>query len=101
MVLRDLCSGSQWLFDCGEGVQIQAQKSPFVHLGKIKCIFVSHLHGDHMFGLPGLLCTIDQKGEANYIISGNESPHNDGASVNIYGPKGLRRFLRLALALSR
>ncbi|TNN07486.1 Zinc phosphodiesterase ELAC protein [Schistosoma japonicum] len=101
VVLRDLCSGSQWLFDCGEGVQIQAQKSPFVHLGKIKCIFVSHLHGDHMFGLPGLLCTIDQKGEANYIISGNESPHNDGASVNIYGPKGLRRFLRLALALSR
>ncbi|RTG90446.1 ribonuclease Z [Schistosoma bovis] len=101
VVLRDLCSGSQWLFDCGEGVQIQAQKSSFVHFGKINSIFISHLHGDHMFGLPGLLCTIDQKGEANSVVLEDVDRQNDGASINIYGPKGLRRFLRLALALSR
>ncbi|CAH8472592.1 unnamed protein product [Schistosoma rodhaini] len=101
VVLRDLCSGSQWLFDCGEGVQIQAQKSSFVHFGKINSIFISHLHGDHMFGLPGFLCTIDQKGEANNVILEDSNPQNSSASINIYGPKGLRRFLRLALALSR
>ncbi|CAH8827307.1 unnamed protein product [Trichobilharzia szidati] len=101
VVLRDLIVGSQWLFDCGEGVQIQAQKSAFVHLGKINNIFISHLHGDHMFGLPGLLCTIDQKGKAGDIIVEDTNAQSADASVNIYGPKGLRRFVRLALALSR
>uniref|UniRef100_A0AA82N4Z3 MRP-S23 domain-containing protein n=2 Tax=Schistosoma mansoni TaxID=6183 RepID=A0AA82N4Z3_SCHMA len=54
-----------------------------------------------MFGLPGFLCTIDQKGEANNVILEDSNPQNSSASINIYGPKGLRRFLRLALALSR
>ncbi|KAF7249212.1 hypothetical protein EG68_08319 [Paragonimus skrjabini miyazakii] len=101
LILRDLQCGDQWLFDCGEGTQIQAQRSPYVHLGRVSHIFISHLHGDHMYGLPGLLCTIDQKGTAGDIVLETTAESNAEASVNIYGPQGLRRFIRLALALSR
>ncbi|KAF5397132.1 Zinc phosphodiesterase ELAC protein 1 [Paragonimus heterotremus] len=101
LILRDLHRGDQWLFDCGEGTQIQAQRSPYVHLGRVSHIFISHLHGDHMYGLPGLLCTIDQKGTAGDIVLETAAESNAEASVNIYGPQGLRRFIRLALALSR
>ncbi|THD20729.1 Zinc phosphodiesterase ELAC protein 1 [Fasciola hepatica] len=54
-----------------------------------------------MFGLPGLLCTIDQKGAAGDLELPTQAEYETQASVNIYGPKGLRRYLRLSLALSR
>lgn len=74
-----------WLFDCGEGTQHQMLKTT-LHPGKIDRIFISHLHGDHLFGLPGLLCSRS--------MAGNMNP------VTLYGPKGLREFVETALRLS-
>lgn len=74
-----------WLFDCGEGTQHQLMKTPY-HPGKIEKIFLTHLHGDHLFGLPGLICSRS--------MAGITQP------LTVYGPKGIREFIETTLRLS-
>ncbi|TCD14757.1 ribonuclease Z [Lelliottia amnigena] len=74
-----------WLFDCGEGTQHQLLHTPY-HPGKLDKIFITHLHGDHVFGLPGLLCSRS--------MAGNVNP------LTLYGPAGIREFTETALRLS-
>uniref|UniRef100_A0A8C6WIG1 ElaC ribonuclease Z 1 n=1 Tax=Neogobius melanostomus TaxID=47308 RepID=A0A8C6WIG1_9GOBI len=89
LVLRT--DGDCWLFDCGEGTQTQLMKSQ-LRAGRITKVFISHLHGDHLFGLPGLLCTVS--------LNTNPDPPQKLKCVDIYGPRGLRHFLRVTLGLT-
>jgi ribonuclease Z len=79
--------GEAWLFDAGEATQIQLMKST-IKPGRITKIFITHMHGDHIFGLPGLMCTVG----ANVV---------ENKKLEVYGPLGLRRYIRTCLELSR
>jgi len=57
-------SGRFFLIDCGEGTQMQLRRNR-VHFGKIDHVFISHLHGDHVFGLPGLISSFGLLGRTN------------------------------------
>ena len=74
-----------FLIDCGEGTQVllRKQKIKFTHL---KHIFISHLHGDHFYGLPGLIST--------FRLLGREAP------LHIYGPKGIKEAITMLLKLA-
>jgi ribonuclease Z len=74
-----------FLIDCGEGTQIQLRKYG-VKFSKIKHIFISHLHGDHFFGLVGLIST--------FRLLNRET------ELHIYGPKGIKEIITLQLKLS-
>lgn len=74
-----------WLFDAGEATQHQILRTT-IRPRKISKIFITHLHGDHIFGLPGLLSSRSFQG-------GNEP-------LTIYGPVGIKRFVLTALQVS-
>src|SRR4051794_19876380 len=72
--------GRVLLFDCGEGTQQQLLRCEQVRSGGIEAIFITHLHGDHLFGLPGLLSSLGLGGRRDPLI--------------VYGPPGLAAYLR-------
>ncbi len=75
-----------WLFDCGEGTQHQLQRTP-IRISQISRIFITHLHGDHLFGLMGLLATCGLAGQ--------------GQEIHLYGPDGLAEYVRVCSQISR
>jgi len=77
-----------WLWDCGEGTQQQIQKTS-LKLSKLEKIFISHLHGDHVFGLPGLLASRGLRGGKNQ------------QKVRIFGPEGLDKYLKETLNITK
>lgn len=70
--------GKVYLVDCGEGTQLQIRRQG-LHFGRILTIFISHLHGDHCFGLPGLLSTLSMLGRTG--------------ALHIHGPEGLTEYI--------
>lgn len=71
--------GKNYMIDCGEGTQLQLRRSR-VRFHDLGHIFISHLHGDHCFGLIGLISTLDLLGRT--------------ADIHIYSPEGLETLLR-------
>ncbi|MFM7269246.1 MAG: ribonuclease Z, partial [Cyanobium sp.] len=67
-----------WLFDCGEGTQHQFLRSE-LRVSQLRRIFVTHMHGDHVLGLPGLLASLGLAGSC--------------PGLDLYGPDPLRDFL--------
>ncbi|MBD7944610.1 ribonuclease Z [Psychrobacillus sp. Sa2BUA9] len=78
--------GSNWMFDCGEATQHQILRTT-VKPRKIEKIFITHLHGDHIYGLPGLL-------GSRSFLGGDEL-------LTIYGPKGIKDWLEVTLITSQ
>ncbi|MBI5884863.1 ribonuclease Z [archaeon] len=76
--------GHEFMIDCSEGSQQRLMQSGFSYM-KIERIFLTHLHGDHFFGLPGLIATM--------------AMHKRDYPLYIYGPKGLQEMLEKILAL--
>jgi ribonuclease Z len=70
--------GEAWLFDCGEGTQHQLLRSD-LNISQLTRIFITHLHGDHVYGLMGLLATCGMSGHA--------------ARIALYGPRGLEQYV--------
>ncbi|MEL6142579.1 MAG: MBL fold metallo-hydrolase, partial [Bacteroidota bacterium] len=75
---------ADFLIDCGEGTQIRLQQAG-IGPGRIGCILISHLHGDHYFGLPGLLTSL--------MLGGRTE------ELRIFSPPGLQERIRLLLDL--
>ncbi|PKA84282.1 RNAse Z [Ulvibacter sp. MAR_2010_11] len=78
--------GHLFLIDCGEGTQVQLRKYK-LKFSRIRHIFISHLHGDHFFGLIGLIST--------FRLLGRE------AEMHVYGPKGIKEAITLQLKLGK
>jgi len=72
------CPKELWMFDCGENTQRQMMKGKISFHKKLE-VFLTHLHGDHVLGLPGVLQTM--------ALMDRKEP------VQIYGPPGIRKFL--------
>ncbi|HEM5570088.1 ribonuclease Z [Streptococcus suis] len=76
-----------WLFDCGEGTQNQILETT-IRPRKVAKIFITHLHGDHIFGLPG------------FLSSRSFQSSDEQTDIDIYGPVGIRYFVLASLKVS-
>lgn len=76
----------QFLIDCGEGTQVLLRTHK-IQFAKIRHIFISHLHGDHFYGLVGLISTFGLL--------------NREHELHVYGPKGIKEIITLQLKLSK
>lgn len=74
------------LIDCGEGTQVELRRNK-VRFSKIKHIFISHLHGDHFYGLVGLI--------SSFSLLHREK------ELHVYGPKGIKEIITLQLKLAK
>ncbi|CAH8286319.1 ribonuclease Z [Mariniflexile fucanivorans] len=74
-----------FLIDCGEGTQVELRKHK-IKFNRIKHIFISHLHGDHFFGLVGLIST--------FRLLTRET------ELHVYGPKGIKEIVTLQMKLA-
>ena len=82
-----LQSGRYWLVDCGDGTQYHFVRSASCKISKVDAIFITHLHSDHLFGVPGLVSLISlKKARTRPLV--------------LVGPTGLRRFLECAIEVS-
>ena len=79
------CGGTRLLVDCGEGTLVALERAGRSH-AKLDAVCITHTHGDHVYGLPGLLTTM--------ALSGRRAP------LDLIGPPPLRAFLDAALAHS-
>ena len=73
-----------YMIDCGEGTQVQIRRIR-VRFGRLAHIFISHLHGDHCFGLPGLISTLGMLGRTGELV--------------VHGPKEVETYLRPVMDL--
>lgn len=78
--------GTFWMFDCGESTQHQILHTT-LKPRKLEKLFITHLHGDHIYGLPGLL-------GSRSFLGGEEA-------LTIYGPTGLKNWIEVTLATSK
>ncbi|CYY42483.1 ribonuclease Z [Streptococcus suis] len=76
-----------WLFDCGEGTQNRILETT-IRPRKVAKIFITHLHGDHIFGLPG------------FLSSRSFQSSEEQTDIDIYGPVGIRSFVLTSLKVS-
>ncbi|HEM3438351.1 ribonuclease Z [Streptococcus suis] len=76
-----------WLFDCGEGTQNRILETA-IRPRKVAKIFITHLHGDHIFGLPG------------FLSSRSFQSSEEQTDIDIYGPVGIRSFVLASLKVS-
>ena len=79
-------NGHLFLIDCGEGTQVELRRNK-IKFSRIKHVFISHLHGDHCFGLVGLIST--------FRLLNRET------ELHVYGPKGIKEIITLQLKLSK
>ena len=76
-----------WMFDCGEGTQRQILETT-IKPRKVKKIFITHMHGDHIFGLPG------------FLASRSFQSSEEQTDLEVYGPVGIKQYVMTSIRTS-